>query len=146
MDVSELRQRILRALEAARHDAVTRRSETDAARLAYEQFLRNVVVPLLRQAQDILKAERHLFTVHSPAGSAKLVSDAQSETFLEFTLDTSGGRPQVVGRVSAARGGKRVVVEERPIAAGKPIQDLGDDDVAGFLVGEIPKLVSRSAP
>ncbi len=143
MDVSDLRQRILRALDAARNDAATRRSETDAAKTAYEQLLGNVVVPLLRQAQDILKAERHLFTVHSPAGSAKLVSDAYPQTFLEFTLDLSGSRPQVVGRVSAARGGKRVVVEERPIAAGKPIQDLGDDDVARFLVAEIPKLVAR---
>jgi hypothetical protein len=145
MDVSDLRQRILRALDAARNDAATRRSEGDAARAAYDRFLANVAVPLLRQAQDILKAERHLFTLHSPAGSAKLVSDISPETFLEFTLDSSGSRPQVVGRVSVARG-KRVVVEERPIAAGKPVQDLVDDDVAGFLVGEIPRLVSRSTP
>jgi hypothetical protein len=36
-----------------------------------------------------------------------------------------------------------VVVEERPIAPGKATKDLEDDDVAKFLVTEIPKLVMR---
>lgn len=143
MDVSDLRRRILRALDEAKTEAVTRRSEMDAAKAAYSSFLEQVAVPLLRQAQSILKAERQMFTVHAPAGSAKLASDAWPQTFIEFTLDTSGGRAQVLGRVSLAHGGKRVVVEERPIAAGKPIAELRDDDVAGFLVTEIPKLVSR---
>ena len=143
MDVSDLRQRILRALDAAKNDASTRRSEVDAAQVAYEQFLERIAVPLLRQTQDILKAERHMFTLHAPAGSARLVSDAYPATFLEFTLDTTGGRTQVIGRVSIARGGKRVVVEENPLAPGTPVQDLKDEDVAGFLVTEIPKLVAR---
>jgi hypothetical protein len=144
MDVSDLRQRILRALDAARTDAATRRSETDAARAAFDQFLENVAVPLLKQAQAILKAENHMFTVHAPAGGAKLVSDAHAETYLEFTLDTAGKKPQVVGRLSSARGARRVAVEEKPVAPGKAVQDLGDDDVAAFLVGEIPRLVSRN--
>jgi hypothetical protein len=143
MDVSDLRRRILRALDDARSEAATRRSEMDAARSAYDRFLEAVAVPLLRQAQGILKAERQMFTVHAPAGSAKLISDASPQTFVEFSLDTSGPHPQVIGRLSLARGGKRVTVEERPIAAGKPIADLGDDDVAGFLVTEIPKLVQK---
>jgi hypothetical protein len=144
MDVSDLRQRILRALDAARTEAVSRRSEADAAKVAYDRFLQDVAVPLLRQAQSILKAEGHMFTVHAPAGSAKLVSDARPETYVELVLDTTGGQPQVVSRTSLARGAKRVAVEERPIAPGKTIQDLKDDDVAGFLVSEIPKLVSRN--
>src|SRR5436190_22180388 len=100
MDVSDLRQRILRALDSARLESATRRTEADAAREAYDRFLSDIAVPLLRQAQDILKAERHLFTVHSPAGSARLVSDSQSDTFVEFALDTSGARPQVMLRTS----------------------------------------------
>ena len=143
MDVSDLRKRILRALDDAKNDPAFRRAETDAAMKAYDDFLDRIAVPLLRQAQGILKAENEMFTVHAPAGSAKLVSDASPETFLEFTLDRSGGRPQVLGRLSATRGEKRVVVEERPLATGKAIQDLGDDDVAGFLVKELPKLVAR---
>lgn len=141
MDVSDLRQRILRALDTARAEAATRRTEADAAHAAYDKFLHDVAVPLLRQAQTILKAEGHLFTVHSPAGSARLASDAHPETFLEFVFDGSGDRPQVLTRTSTARGGKRVIVDEKPVAPGKPIQDLGEQDVAALLVAAITKLV-----
>src|SRR5512134_288042 len=119
MDVSDLRKRILRALDEARTEAATRRSEVDQAQRAYEQFLETVAVPLLRQAQGILKAEGQLFTVHAPAGGAKLASDASSQTFLEFALDRANRRPIVIGRVSRTRGRQRVVVDERPIAEDK---------------------------
>ena len=148
MDVSDLRQRILRALDAAKTeparrpaDGANRRAELDAAKRAYDAFLANIAVPLLKQAQAILKAEGRLFSVHSPADSARLISDATPTTFLEFVFDPSGPRPQVVGRISVGRG-KRTNVEERPIVEGKTIADLGDDDVAAFLVAEIPRLVS----
>jgi hypothetical protein len=35
------------------------------------------------------------------------------------------------------------VVEERPIAAGKAVAAVSEDDVATFLVTEIPKLILR---
>lgn len=143
MDVSELRKRILRALDEGRPDAASKRQEKDAARRAYEQFLENVAVPLLRQAQAILKAERRSFTVHAPADGAKLVSDASPETFLEFALDASGEQPTVVSRTSRARGRQGVTVEERPLAAGKGVAELTDEDVAALLVTEIPRLLGR---
>ena len=142
MDVSDLRKRILRALDEARVEAASKRSERDEAQHAYEQFLEMVAVPLLRQAQGILKAESQSFTVHAPAGGAKLASDASAQTFLEFALDGAGERPAVIGRISRARG-QRVVVEERPVAANKPVAELTDEDVAAFLVAELPKLVRR---
>ena len=106
--------------------------------------LANVAVPLLKQAQAILKAEGRLFSVHSPVDSARLMSDGSPNTFLEFVMDSSGAPPQVMGRVTRTRG-KRTTVEERPLAEGKAIQDLGDDDVAAFLVAEIPRLVSKAS-
>jgi hypothetical protein len=142
MDVSDLRQRILRALEAGKPDAPARpRVQVDEAHEAYEKFLAIVAVPMLKQAQGILKAEAHAFSVHTPAGGARLVSDAYPKTFLEFALDVAG-TPRVLGRVSIGRG-SRVNVEEQPIASGKTIGDLNDDDVAAFFVTEIPKLVGR---
>jgi hypothetical protein len=141
MDVSDLRQKILRALEAGRLEAATRRSQVDASRAAFDRFLHDVAAPLLRQTQAILKAENHLFTVHTPAGSARLAADAQADTYLEFVLETTGARPQVISRISVARGAKRVAVEEGPVAAGKPIEDLTESDVASFLIAAIPKLV-----
>ena len=144
MDVSDLRKRILHALDAARKDAVTRRTEVDEASRAYEQFLENVAGPLLKQAQAVLRAEQQLFTVHTPAGSIRLVSDSAPQTFVEFVLEVSPRVPQVIGRVSLTRGRQGVVVEERPLAPGKPVAELVEDDVAQFLVTEIPKLIVRS--
>jgi hypothetical protein len=141
MDVSDLRQRILRALDTARVDAAARRSEADAARAAYETFLHDVAVPLLRQAQTILKAEGHSFTVHSPADAARLASDGHPETYLEFVFDGTSDRAQVICRTSIPRGGKRVIVDEKPVAPGKAIKDLGEQDVAALIVGAVPKLV-----
>ncbi len=144
MDVSDLRKRILRALDEARKDAATRRTVVDEAGAAYAKFLENVAVPLLRQAQGVLKAERQAFTVHTPAGSARLASDAAPETFVEVVLDATGAKPHVLGRVSLSRGRQGVVVEEKPIAPDTPIAELADTDLADFLLAAIPKLVVRS--
>jgi len=141
MDVSELRKKILRALDEARLDAASKRGERDEVQRAYDQFLETVAVPLLKQAQGILKAERQMFTVHAPVGSAKLASDSSAQTFLEFSLDSSGDRPTVLGRTSRARGRQRVIVDERPVTTGKGVGELTEEDVAAFLVAELPKLV-----
>ncbi len=143
MDVSELRRRILRALDDARKEAGARRVEVDAAAAAYATFLEQVAVPLLRQAQSVLRAERQAFAVHTPAGRARLASEASPESYVEIALDTSGAAPQIIGRVSVARGRQGVVVDERPIGSGKPTAELGETDVASFLVEAIPKLVLR---
>jgi hypothetical protein len=151
MDVSELRKKILRALDEGRLDAgsargdrdASKRAERDEVQRAYDKFLETVAVPLLRQAQSILKAEQKMFTVHAPAGSAKLASDSSAQTFLEFSLDSSGDRATVLGRTSRARGRQRVIVDERPITADKAVGELTDEDVAAFLVAELPKLVGR---
>ena len=144
MDVSDLRKSILRALDNARKDAATRRTSVDEAGAAYTTFLETVAVPLLRQAQSVLKAERQAFTVHTPAGSVRLASDAAPETYLEIVLDTTGAKPHVLGRVSLARGRQGVVVDEKPLAPETPIAQLADSDVAEFLLAAIPKLVLRT--
>ena len=143
MDVSELRQKILRAIDEGKPDErAKRRAAVDTARAAYDRFLELIAVPLFRQAQEILKAERRSFIVYAPADGVKLVSDGSSSTFLEFLLDTSSERPQVMGRVSRTLS-RGVTVEEQPLAAGKPVDQLTEEDVAGFLVTEIPKLVKK---
>lgn len=143
MDVSELRRKILRAIEEGQPDErAKRRAVVDTAKAAYDRFLEQVAVPLFKQAQTILKAEGRAFTVYAPADGVKLVSDGAPSTFLEFSLDTAGEHPQVMGRVSRSRS-RGVTVEEQPLAAGKPIDQITEDDVAGFFVTEIPKLVRR---
>lgn len=144
MDVSELRKRILRALEDARHDAASRRLVVDNARKAYEDFLTTIAVPVFRQATTVLKAEGHLFSVETPAGSVRLVSDGAAQTFIDLALDTSDKEGVVVGRISLARGRQGLVVDERPIADGKPVALLTEEDLLAFLVSAIPRLLVRN--
>ena len=144
MDVSDLRKKILRALDEARHDATARRQAVDEAARAYDGFLAHIGAPVMRQAVAVLKAEGHLFTVETPAHSARIVSAASPDTFIELGLDSSGPLPVVIGRVSVARGRRGLVVTERPVAAGKPVASLTEEDLSAFLVAEIPKLVVRS--
>ena len=143
VDVSDLRKRILRALDDARKESSSRRTTLDEAKTAYAQFLQNVAVPLLRQAQDVLKAERQVFTVHTPADSARLASESAPETFVEIGFDASGPKPHVIGRVSVTRGRQGVVVDEKAIAPDTPIAKLGDAELTEFLVTAIPKLVVK---
>jgi secreted Zn-dependent insulinase-like peptidase len=143
MDVSELRKRILRALDAARREAAARRVAKDEASTAYERFLSSVAVPLMRQAAQVLNATGESFSVQTPAGTVRLVSDKSAETFVELALDTTAAESCVVGRISLTRGRSGRLVDERPIAEGKPVSDLTEEDVSQFLVAAIPRLVIR---
>ena len=144
MDVSDLRKGILRALDDARKEEAARRQNVDQASAAYAQFLSDIAVPLFRQAANVLRAERHPFSVNTPAESVRLASDHTSQDFVELELDTSVRPPRVLGRTAMARGGKGLVVDERPLAPGKAIQELTEDDVAQFLMTEIRRLVTRT--
>lgn len=144
MDVSELRKRILRSIDDARRDASDRRAIVDDASQTYARFLADIVVPLLHQSAAVLNATGASFVVHTPADRARLASERAPETFVEFELDCHGARPEVVGRVSVARGGRGAqVVEERAIAAGVPVAQLTEEHVSAFLIAEIPKLVLK---
>jgi len=144
MDTGDLRKRILHALDAARKDSSDRRHVVDDAKQAYEAFLENIAGPLIKQAASVLCAEKQRFLADTPAGSVRLSAEASPQTFLEFQLDTSGAKPQVIGSVSVTRGRQGLIVEERPVATGKDIAELAEDDIAQFLITEIPKLVVRS--
>lgn len=144
MDVSELRKRILRALEDARQDAADRRAVVDQASQAYALFLERVAVPLLKQSASVLNASGSAFVVHAPAGGARLVSERSPETYLEFELDGASNPPCVVGRISVARGGRKgQILDERPLMPEKPIEKITEDDVSAFLVAQIPRLVIK---
>jgi hypothetical protein len=144
MDVSELRKRILRAIDDARHEASERRTVVAEATEAYGAFLTDVAVPLLRQAASVLNATGPAFVVHTPAGSVRLAVENAPETYLEVELDSARTHPEVVGRVSLSRGGRQgQTVEERPIAPGKPVGRLTEEDLSAFLMAEVPKLIVR---
>lgn len=143
MEVSDLRKRILRALDDAKRDAAHRRTIVDEATAAYRAFLEQTAVPLMRQAVQVLNSTGPAFSVHTPADSVRLQADNSPATFVELVLDTSRPHVEVLGRTSVARGREGQVVE-RPIAPGTPVARLTEEDVAAFLLAEIPKLIVRS--
>ena len=48
---------------------------------------------MFRQVASALKAEGHHFTVFTPGGGVRLMSDKSSDDFIELSLDTSGEQP-----------------------------------------------------
>jgi hypothetical protein len=140
MESSTVRNRLNIIIDAARRSSAERRTRNDEAARSYERVL-EFSVPLFKQVAQALKVSGYLFTVFTPGGSVKLMSDKSAEDYIELTLDTSGDRPDVMGRVSRTRG-RRVIESERPIAD-KPLGELTEDDVLEFVLKEIAPFVER---
>lgn len=141
METSEVRKRLNLVIDSARRSAAERRARNDEAARDYERFLDQVAIPLFRQVAGALKASTYNFTVFTPSGSVRLMSDKAPEDYIELSLDTSSERPVVMGYISRARG-RRVLVSERPIAEA-PVGDLTDEQVLEFLVKELAPFVER---
>jgi hypothetical protein len=140
MESSTVRNRLNVIIDAARRASAERRARNDEAVRSYERVL-EFSVPLFKQVAQALKVSGYLFTVFTPGGSVKLMSDKSAEDYLELSLDTSGDRADVMGRVSRTRG-RRVMESERPIAD-KPVGELTEDDVLEFVLKEIAPFVER---
>ena len=141
MEISEVKRRLRDTVERARRAAAERREHADEANREYPAFLEKVAVPIFRQTAAVLKAERYLFTVFTPGGSVRLMSDKSADDFIELTLDTSGPAPLVIGRTSRARG-RRILESERPIGTG-PVRGLTEEQVLTFLAEELEPFVER---
>jgi len=142
MDVAALRKRMLRELDrpgAVKATAAERRVSGDTARQQFARLLDTTIVPLLKQTADILKAEGSLCRVHTPSDHAQLAFDRSSEDFVEIMLDTAMP-PHVIGR-SSARKKSGTVVEDRIIGVGKEIDEISDEDVVGYLLPELRKIL-----
>jgi len=133
MEISDVRKRILGTIERARQRAAERRARADEAARAYSTFLDGVAVPIFKQVANVLRAEGYPFSVSTPSGSVRLMSDRTAEDFVEIALDTTGDMPSVMGHASRARG-RRVIESER--AVGDPAH-LDENDVLEFLTKEL---------
>jgi hypothetical protein len=141
VETSEVRQRVLQTIDRAKRAAADRRVLSDEATREFDVFLDRLAVPLFRQVANILKAASYHFTVFTPGGSVRLMSDKAAEDFIELTLDSTGSRPIVIGRTSRGRG-RRVVASERPVGDG-PVRDITEDQLLTFLLEELEPFVER---
>jgi len=142
METSDIRRRLRMALEDARKASAERRARSEAAQVAYHAFLRDIATPVFRMFGNVLKAEGHSFTIHTPADSVRLGSDRHDEDFIELWLDTSVDPPEVATRSNIQRGRDRVS-REGMLRPGTSIVALTDEDVLAFLLGEVGRLVER---
>jgi len=139
MEVSKVRNRLTQTIERSKRQAAERRGRSDEAARQFDKFLNNVAVPLFRQAANILRSEGYLFSLFTPSGSVRLMSDRAAEDFIEVFFDASGEVPQVMGHSSRSRG-RRVVESER--ALGDP-ETLTEDDLLEYLSKELEPFVER---
>jgi hypothetical protein len=141
MEISVLRKRLADTIDTARRTAADRRARAEEASRAYSQFLDTIAVPLFRQVANVLKASGYSFTVFTPSGAVRLMSDKSAEDYIELSLDTSGTEPMVLGRSSRARG-RRVVENERAIAE-VSVAHLTEEHVVEYLLQELQPFVER---
>jgi hypothetical protein len=141
MEISDVRRRVSALIEKARRSAAERRGRSDQAARDYERFLEHTAVPLFRQVAASLKASGYNFTVFTPAGSVRLMSDKSAEDYVELLLDTGAPQPVVVGHTSHVRG-RRVVESTKPVRQAE-VSELTDEDVLDFLLTELEPLVER---
>ena len=139
MEISDIKRRVVETIESARRQAAERRVRTDEAGRAYEQFLERVAIPVLKQVANVLRAQGITFTVFTPSGSVRLMSDRSAEDYIELLLDASGEPPVVNGHISRSRG-RRVLESEH--ALGRP-DTLTEDDVLTFVLKELVPFVER---
>ena len=142
MEVSQVRKRLAAAVERTRKAAQERRRRSAEAQRAWEGFLGDVAVPVTRMLASAMKADGHLFTVATPGGGLRLVSDTGRDDYIELALDTSADPPEVIGRISYARG-SRTVAEERPVKPGASPQDIDEEEVLEFLLKALEPWLER---
>ena len=139
MEISLVRRRLTETIDRAKKHAAERRGRSDQASRDFEVFLQKIAVPLFRQVANALRADGYAFTVFTPAGSVRLMSDRAAVDYIEISLDTAGDPPRVMGQISRNRG-RRVIDTERAIGAPDA---LTEDDVLEFLLKELEAFVER---
>lgn len=139
MEIADVKRQVVAAIDRARHHAAERRTRHDEAERAYATFLDRVAIPLMRQVANVLRAQAFSFTVFTPGGAVRLMSDKSSHDFIELTLDTSVEPPTVVLHATRSRG-SRVIESERSIGAPG---EIGEDDLLALIVKELEPFVER---
>jgi hypothetical protein len=142
LEVSQVRRRLTAAIEQARRIAQQRRERSSETQRAYEVFLAEVAVPVARMVGHVLKSEGYLFTVATPGGGLRLISDRGRDDYVEIALDTTANPPIVVGRTSYSRG-SRTISEERPVKPGAPPESITEDEFLDFIVGALEPWFER---
>lgn len=141
METAIVRKRVNETIELAKRESAERRSRVDEAQGDFARLLEDAAVPLFRQVAGSLKAAGFHFTVFTPSGSVRLMSDKTAEDFVELFLDVQGDRPLVMGRTSRSRG-RRVVESEAAIVRDR-VANVDEQDILDFVLTALKPFVER---
>src|SRR5512142_2650541 len=136
IEVSEIRKRLRHTIDQAKRAHAERRARTDAAASAYEAFVSEIATPVFRMFAAALRAEGYPFSVFTPAGGLRLMSERSSDDFIELLLDTAADPPIPAARSNRGRG-RRLLTAERPLRDNATADQLTDEDVTEFLLREL---------
>lgn len=142
LETAEVRRQLTHRLAEMKKAQAQRRAAADAARTAFDAVLEREIAPTLRQFAQALKAEGFAFSVQTPAGSARLVSDRSSDNAIEVFLEVGGAQPAVLLRSAYSRG-RRQLEDERTLAQGEAIASLDGERVLAALLDLIEPFVER---
>jgi hypothetical protein len=141
MDISDVKRRVVEAIDHAKRATQLRRVSADAAAREFDTFLERIAVPLCKQLASALKAEGYSFVTFSPSGAVRLASERSPDDYIELTLDTQGDEPLVIGHTRRGRG-RRIIETERPLRHCL-VRDITEDDVLNFMLKELEPFVER---
>jgi hypothetical protein len=139
VEIADIKRRVVETIERAKRRAAARRIRNDEAAREYDTFLAERAIPVFKQVANVLRAEGFAFTVFTPGGSVRLMSDRSADEYVEVSLDTSDDQPAVTGQTRRARG-RRVIEQERQLGAPAA---LGEEHVLKFLLEGLEPLVER---
>ena len=139
MELSVVRQRLAETNEPAKKQAAERRGRSERAAGDFGLFLQKVAIPLVRQLANALKADGDGYTVFTPSGSVRMMSDRSSDDVIELSLDSADDPSRVMAQVSRTRGRR---VSDTQHAIGAP-DALTEEDVLAFLLKELAAFVER---
>ena len=90
----------------------------------------------------MLRAEGYTFTVFTPAGSVRLMSDRAAEDYIELSLDTSRRRAASSSATRAAAAA--AASSNRSASSARAIRrTFTEDEVLAFLLKELEPFVER---
>ena len=141
-EVGEVRRRVRITIDRARQTAAARRARADVAEELGREFIQQVATPVAQQVVSVLNAEGFHYSLSTPLGAVRLVSDRHREDFINLGLDATQDPVTIMTLVSHVRG-QRVSTTERPLHPGHSIDQLTEDHVLEFLLEALPVFVER---
>ena len=127
----------------AKRRAADRRAHVDEAAGAWGGVLETVVLPVARQVVQVLKAEGHALQIFTPGEQVRIGPESRPADFVELTLESGGGEPEIVARVSRSRG-REIVTEERVLARGpQAIAALTEEQALEFVAVALVEILVR---